>query len=188
MLSKNLISVAAAIAPAFAQSNTPNLTALVGSDDRLSTLGQILQSYPDVASTLADASNVTVLAPTNEAFQSFLSGMNLQLDSVTEGMVAAILQYHVLNGTYAAANVTDSPTFINTLLMNETYTNVTGGQVVGARMDDDDVVFTSGLKSDATVVEPVGSIHIGFTDSLSLTERRTSTSPAALLTSSMLST
>lgn len=157
MFSKNLFAVAAAIAPAFAQSNTPNLTALVNSSDQLSTLGQILEQFPDVASTLAEATNVTVLAPTNEAFESYLEDAGLQLEDVTSGMVAALLQYHVLNGTYPSANITDSPTFINTLLMNETYTNVTDGQVVSCQMDDDDVIITSGLKSDATVVEAVCS-------------------------------
>lgn len=155
MLYKNLLAVAAAVAPALAQSDTPDLTTLVGSDDRLSTLGTILESFPDVASALANATNVTVLAPTNEAFNSFLETLDLSLEDVSSDMVAAILNYHVLSGMVMSTNITENPTFVNTLLTNETYTNVTDGQVVSARVEDDEVIITSGLKTDATVVEAV---------------------------------
>lgn len=155
MLSKNLLAVAAAVAPAFAQDAPPDLTTLVGSDERLSTLNQILQIYPNVASTLAEATNVTVLAPTNEAFQAYLESVGVQLSAVTEDQVAALLQYHVLNGTVLAANITESPTFVNTLLTNTTYANVTDGQAISAQVQNDSVIITSGLKTEATVVQPV---------------------------------
>lgn len=185
MLFKTLFALAAAAVPAFTQETTPNLTALVGSDERLSTLGQILQLYPDVAATLAEATNVTVLAPTNEAFQAYLESVGVELSAVTSDQVAALLQYHVLNGTYQAANITESPVFVNTLLTNTSYTNVTDGQAVGARVEEDEVVFTSGLKTDATVVEPVRQAF-PVQETLMLIANRISTSLAVLLTSSTL--
>lgn len=46
----------------------------------------------------------------------------------------------------------DTPSFPKTLLMNSTYTNVTGGQVVKAETEDNSVVFTSGLLRESRVV------------------------------------
>jgi len=123
MLSKNILAVAAAIVPAFAQEETEpqNLTALIGSDDRLSTLGTILESYPNVAEALGSAENVTVLAPTNEAFQTFLDSAGLSLEDVTEDQVQAILNYHVIAGQILSENITETPAFAPTLLDNATY-------------------------------------------------------------------
>lgn len=79
------------------------------------------------------------------------------------GLVGAVLMYHVLNGTYYADNVTDTPTFIPTLLSNSSYENVTGSQVIEALAEDsgDDgttVSFYSALKAQANVTTAVRSI------------------------------
>ena len=65
--------------------------------------------------------------------------------------------YHVLNGTYPASAVTETPLFLPTTLNDTQYTNVTGGQVVEAIKQGDDVVFYSGLLSNATVTQAVSS-------------------------------
>ena len=72
-------------------------------------------------------------------------------------IVTALLTYHVLNGTYYASNVTDMAAFIPTLLTNSTYSNVTGGQVVGAMAEGDTVSFYSALKQQSNVTEAVSS-------------------------------
>lgn len=86
--------------------------------------------------------------------------MILEADDLTS-LITAVLSYHVLNGTYYAANVTDTPAFIPTLLSNSSYENVTGAQVVEAVSEGTDdettVSFYSGLKSQANVTEAVRS-------------------------------
>jgi hypothetical protein len=59
-----------------------------------------------------------------------------------------------LTGTYYAANVTKTPSFIPTALMNTSFTNVTGGQVVEA-VNMGNVTFFSGLHSNSTVKQAV---------------------------------
>jgi hypothetical protein len=71
------------------------------------------------------------------------------------GAVTALLTYHVLNGTYPASVFTNTSMFIPTALMNASYANVTGGQVVEAKAMNNSVVFTSGLLSTSMVTTPV---------------------------------
>ena len=77
---RQLFSVAALAATTFAQnatnsssSGTPSLTQLLGSTDSLSTLRTAIQGVPGLGDILGSASNVTVLAPSNEAFEKFMS-------------------------------------------------------------------------------------------------------------------
>lgn len=71
--------------------------------------------------------------------------------------VAAILEYHVLNGTFPASNFTGTNQFIPTLLTNSTMTNVTGGQVVEGVLNGKSVELFSGLKEKSTVATAVCS-------------------------------
>jgi hypothetical protein len=72
--------------------------------------------------------------------------------------VAALLTYHVLNGTYPASAFTNMSMFIPTMLMNTSYANVTGGQVVEVMAMNNTVVFTSGLLSTSMVTTPVRTL------------------------------
>lgn len=49
----------------------------------------------------------------------------------------------------------ETPMFIETMLHNSTFENVTGGQVVEARKDGDTVGFYSTLKTEANVTRAV---------------------------------
>lgn len=69
--------------------------------------------------------------------------------------VQSFLTYHVLQGVVYSQNITETPAFVPTLLNNTRFSNVTGGQVVGARKDDEDVEIISGLGSEAKVVQAV---------------------------------
>lgn len=118
---------------------------------------------------LSNATNITLLAPNNEAIGRLLnSSSSSDAQAMDSGLVRSILLYHVLNGTYFASNLTETngtAQFIPTMLTNETYTNVTGGQRVEAIGTDEDVVFYSALKDNSTVVEANlnftgGTIHI----------------------------
>ncbi|KAI4087685.1 MAG: hypothetical protein LQ339_008845 [Xanthoria mediterranea] len=156
---RQLFSVAALAATTFAQnatnsssSGTPSLTQLLGSTDSLSTLRTAIQGVPGLGDILGSATNVTVLAPSNEAFEKFMSTpQGAALADNDQDAIQALLQYHIINGTYPASAVTDMPVFLPTMLNNTMYANVTGGQVVEAVMQEENVIFYSGLLNNATV-------------------------------------
>ncbi|KAM0282151.1 hypothetical protein ACHAQH_003191 [Verticillium albo-atrum] len=172
MLYKHALPLALA-SGVLAQSNTPNLTeALASQNDTLSSLATLIGTLPDeVVQSLSEAQNVTILAPNNDALEAFLNNsMAAAAVAADSGLILAVLQYHILNGTYYASNITgaDGPLFVPTMLTNETYANVTGGQrveVIPPEGDNSDVVFYSGLKENSTVQQADlnftgGTIHI----------------------------
>merc|ERR1712039_997628 len=83
-------------------------------------------------------------------------------------------------------NITQTPIFAPTYLNSSMYSNVTGGQVVEARMQDDEVQFVSGHKQVSTVAQPNvnytnGVVHI-IDDVLMIPGNLTSTAQNANLT------
>jgi uncharacterized surface protein with fasciclin (FAS1) repeats len=143
-----------ALATAASAQQMMNLTAALSSTPELSNLTQTLALFSELVAVLGQTPNITLLAPSNEAFAELASGpMAAALQDTS--LITAVLQYHVLNGTYYAANVTDTPSFIPTALTNTSYTNVTGGQVVEAVLMGDKVMFHTGLLSEATVSKAV---------------------------------
>lgn len=119
----------------------------------------LIRAQPGLARTLSRLSNITILAPSNDALEELLNDTAVAKQVAADpGIIGAILQYHVLNGTYYASNITDTPAFVKTLLTNETYTNVTGGQVVEAVAVDDTVSFYSGLRAQSNVTEAVSRL------------------------------
>lgn len=154
----------AALASCVAAQEALNLTAALSATPDLSNLTSYVSLFPELLSTLGSAQNITILAPSNEAFAKFLDSDAGSLINDT-GVIQAVLQYHVLNGTYPGSAITETPAFVPTLLSNESYTNVTGGQVVEAVKQGENVVFYSGLLSNATVTKADtnftgGVIHI----------------------------
>ncbi|KAF4460758.1 TGF beta induced ig-h3 precursor [Fusarium albosuccineum] len=151
---------------AVAQSR-PSLTdALASNNDTLSELNGLLKSQPALARTLGRLRNVTILAPSNDAIEALLNDTSVtNMIDADPGAIGAILQYHVLNGTYYASNFTDTPVFAQSLLNNQTFENVTGGQVVEGVAMDDTVSFYSGFRAQSNVTEANlnftgGVIHI----------------------------
>ncbi|KAF2107850.1 Fasciclin domain-containing protein [Lophiotrema nucula] len=171
---------------AAAQSNN-TLNATLASNPDLSNLTTFLGTNPALVQALSSAQNITILAPSNQAFNELAnSSAGLALAS-DPGLVTALLQYHVLNGTYSAAQITNTSVFIPTLLTNSSYTNVTGGQVVEAVLIGNDTTFYSGLLQNATVSTADvnftgGVIHI-IDSVLTLPLTVTDTALAANLTS-----
>lgn len=168
---KNILPTALAVAAVYAQedsdSGSTNLTALLSGTDTLSSLNDLIGNFPDLATTLAGLEGVTILAPSNDALESLMSNSSSSSSMLSdEEFVSALLRYHVINGTVYASNITESPLFPSTYLNDSTYSNVTGGQVVQAVMnDDDEVEIVSGLKtrsmvSQANVNYTNGVVHI----------------------------
>ncbi|PQE17188.1 hypothetical protein CJF32_00009015 [Rutstroemia sp. NJR-2017a WRK4] len=89
---------------------------------------------------------MTILAPSNAAFSKFLASPENKAAVGKSDVVTAVLSYHVLNGTFPASKFTTQAQFIPTLLTNESYTGVTGGQVVQVALDGSKAVVTTGLK------------------------------------------
>ncbi|KAH6874435.1 FAS1 domain-containing protein [Thelonectria olida] len=156
----------ATVAAAQSNSRVSLADALAAKNKTLSALNGLLQSQSDLLDQLSDLSNITILAPSNEALGRFLNTTNITEVAVQDpNIVSAILSYHVLNGTYYASNFTDTPAFIPSLLNNQTYENVTGGQVVEGVAVDDGVSFYSALRAESNVTEANlnftgGVIHI----------------------------
>ncbi|KAL9104028.1 MAG: hypothetical protein Q9163_000967 [Psora crenata] len=146
------LAVAAAALAARASAQTMNLTAALTSSPDLSNLTGIVSTFPQLLSTLASATNITILGPSNEAFAKFLrTPAGSAITSNDTASIQALLQYHVLNGTYPASAITNMSAFVPTLLTNSSYTNVISGQVVEAVRQGDSVVFYSGLLANSTV-------------------------------------
>lgn len=114
---------------------------------------------------LGGASNITVFAPSNEALAPLMEeGSDAAAMAMIPGMVQAILQYHVVNGTFMSENITTAPAFLPTMLTNETFTSVTGGQVVGVRTRGEQAVVLSGLGQEANITTAVCHICICAVD------------------------
>jgi len=129
-----------------------NLTSVLGGNENLSALVNLLEGQPELASALGGAENITLLAPSNEA----LSALNSSgIDISQEGLLQALLNYHVLVGEFSSENITETPAFPATLLNDTAYANVTGGQVVEVRVSDDEVIAISGFKNNVSVTEAV---------------------------------
>ncbi|PNP60786.1 hypothetical protein FNYG_14478 [Fusarium nygamai] len=133
----------------------PNLTAALDSENTtLSELNGLLRAQPSLLRDLGRLRNVTILAPSNDAIEELLNDTGVaRFVESDPSAIAAILQYHVLNGTYYASNLTDTPAFVPTLLNNATYANVTGGQRVEVVADNDTVSIYSGLRQQANVTQ-----------------------------------
>jgi uncharacterized surface protein with fasciclin (FAS1) repeats len=108
-----------------------------------------------LVSALTGLTNITILAPSNAAFAAFLNTTAGKAAAADPSAVAALLTYHVLNGTYYASAFTSTPLFIPSLLTNTSYANVTGGQVVEAAVVNSSVVFTTGVLATSTVTTAV---------------------------------
>ncbi|CVL13615.1 uncharacterized protein FPRN_05038 [Fusarium proliferatum] len=158
----NLSALASAVV---AQSD---LASILSSQSDLSTLAELLALVPDIAETLASASNITIFAPTNEAFASVPrdvpegEAISQRNDTIAIG---ALLSNHVFKGYYPAKVATDIPVFVQSLLdssfvnYRQPFGNFTGGQYNGIVKDGDDVVVISGEETLSYVTE--ADIRVG---------------------------
>lgn len=137
---------------------------LGANNDTLSTLGALLAGQPELVEALSAATDITILAPSDEAFSAFLNTTMGNTTAQDPAAVAALLTYHVINGTFFASNFTDAekPLFAPTLLSDEMYANVTGGQRVKSMVMDGNVHIFSGLGENSTVVTPVCTLLKAF--------------------------
>lgn len=140
---------------AAAQDAPQDLATTLSNTPELANLTSLLQSQPDLVKALSQAQDITILAPSNEAFTELLSTEEGKAVAADPAAVAALLTYHVLNGTFYGKDISETPAFVKSLLTDNNYTNVTGGQNVEAAVKDGKVVFTTGLLQEATVSKAV---------------------------------
>jgi uncharacterized surface protein with fasciclin (FAS1) repeats len=161
----SLLTLSASLSFALAQ--TPSLSELLQSQPDLSLLADALTVVPELAATLSGATNITILAPTNGAFEALLAGgPNVESQAVTdrnpEG-INTLLAYHVIKGTYLSTNFTDVPTYVSTefdqsfTISGTVQSNVTEGQHVGLVLNGQNATILSGELQTSNVVEAVSS-------------------------------
>jgi uncharacterized surface protein with fasciclin (FAS1) repeats len=154
---KQFLGAALAVVTARAQeanSTAGNLTTVLAGNENLSALVTLLQASPDIANALGGAQNITLLAPSNDAIGA-LNSSGILSSGGQEGLIQALLNYHVLVGVFNSSSITETPAFPATLLNDTAYANVTGGQVLEVRVEDDEVTAISGFKNNVTVTEAV---------------------------------
>jgi uncharacterized surface protein with fasciclin (FAS1) repeats len=143
-----------------------DLYSTLASDHELSTLAELLALVPDISSTLAASSNITIFAPTNAAFASvprdIPEGQAIEWKNDTIA-IGALLSNHVFPGYFPAQAVTDVPLFAQSLLdssfvnYRQPFGNFTGGQYNEIVKDGDDVAIISGELTVSYVTQAVSS-------------------------------
>ncbi|EDU42841.1 Secreted and surface protein containing fasciclin-like repeats [Pyrenophora tritici-repentis] len=149
-----------------------DLGALLASQDDLSTLLELVGLVDGLAETLSAASNITIFAPTNQAFadvpRDVPEGEAVEYRNNTIA-IAALLANHVFKGVYPAEVITDVPTFAQTLLdssyedYRQPFSNFTGGAYNGLVKNGEDVCVLSGEQTISTVTQADIKLGEGIT-------------------------
>ncbi|KAM4065340.1 fasciclin domain-containing protein [Hirsutella rhossiliensis] len=136
-----------------------DLGSVLEASQDLSKFYDLLKKYPEILLQLPSYTGVTIIAPTNEAFDRIpYTSLNAAWDPADKAKTVPLLQYHMIRGTLATdddAALSPGPTRARaTLLVDRAYANVSAGQtVLAAKQPAGAVVFTSGLGSRCSVVE-----------------------------------
>lgn len=124
----------------------------------LSEFTSLISTHPNLVHA-AEEGNVTILAPTNQAFDTFFASQTQATNYSSWDQIEALLSYHVLRGVHTRGFVTKEPQFLHTFLQNLQFTNVSGGQVAVAILDEDVVpVFRAAVDCSARHVEGEGDL------------------------------
>lgn len=122
-----LLAAPAALAQGYG-SASPTLTEIAVQTDDLSTLATAVQTA-GLADALAGDGPLTVFAPTNDAFAQLPEGTVAGLlQEENRDQLTAILLYHVVAGSYSAADLSDGQT-LETLAGGELTVRITDGGV-----------------------------------------------------------
>ncbi|KAL4406721.1 hypothetical protein CABS03_11160 [Colletotrichum abscissum] len=149
-----------------------DIAALLASQPDLSTLLELVSLVPGLADTLASSSNITIVAPTNQAFanvpRDVPEGEAIEYRNNTIA-IGALLANHVFKGVYPSNVITDVPTFAQTLLdisyidYRQPFSNFTGGAYNGLVKNGEDVCILSGEQTISTVTQADIKLGEGIT-------------------------
>ncbi|KAK1480099.1 fasciclin domain-containing protein [Colletotrichum cuscutae] len=133
-----------------------DLGSVLQSQSNLSTYYNLIKKYPEVILKLPNYDGVTIVAPSNSAFDNIpgtqLNGIWNESDA---SIAVPILEYHILQGTVSTGALELGPSVLrSSLLLNKAWTNVTAGQnVLVNKQPGDVIVFTSSEGIRTTQVE-----------------------------------
>ncbi|TGZ79459.1 beta-Ig-H3/fasciclin [Ascodesmis nigricans] len=150
---KTLFVLATTIASAAAQS-TPDIATLLNNPN-LSTLKSLVTQYPELISALGGAKDLTVFAPSDDAFAKIATSEEFKALAGDAEAVENLLKYHVLGAKVNAAAVTASGVIGDTLLVDyPVWANLSGDpQVIKATKANNEVVISSGLGAKSKVTQ-----------------------------------
>lgn len=150
----------------FAQEKKPvDLTELLNDQKNISEFTTLLtQKYGEIYANLSFQQGVTILAPSNDAFGKIpYSTLKTAFENNQTDIIRSVLEYHIIPGLHPSNAYNGSFSFTPSWLTNKTFTNVTGGQVVGGVQQAGNVnVFTSGLGTRSTLTQKVCSCSSRF--------------------------
>lgn len=132
---------------------------VVSQHRNLTRFQSTLEAFPDLAFMLSAVSGLTVLAPSDEAFDKLaVSSLGPIFEANDTAAIRNVLAYHVLNGTYAKNAFNSTFQFPGTLLIDEALEKVSQGQKVAVvQQSGGEVVLVSGLGSRSSVRRAVSS-------------------------------
>ncbi len=111
----------------------------------LSTFNQYVNSSSALTHLSPSANNFTLPAPSNTAFQTWLSDQSLTLSN---DQIEALLSYHVLHGVFPTVSLSTKTRFASSFLTHASYANVnTGQRVEFLPPNDGEPQIVSGNKS-----------------------------------------
>lgn len=152
------ISILSAVQMAAARSFSDEIS----TNPQLSNMSFYVSGNPNLRSMFDDATNATILAPENSAFNLLVGSLtgnastSQPLDNSTG--VAGILLYHIVNGTWQASDFSSStPQFLPTYLDIPNFANVSGGQAVQFLNADGSTNYTSGLNAGGQFINSVSN-------------------------------
>jgi uncharacterized surface protein with fasciclin (FAS1) repeats len=121
------------------------LDILTAQSATLSTLTAWLTSQQLIYDIFSNAQGVTLLAPSNNAI-TLMSNTPLYGQLAADpNLLTAFLSYHVLDGVYFVSDFANTPgVSVPTFMNMETFSNVSGGQVIESRSQNGAVTFVSG--------------------------------------------
>ncbi|KZL84879.1 beta-ig-h3 fasciclin [Colletotrichum incanum] len=139
---------------ALAAAAEPLDAVLKKNNDSLSTLSSLLAMAPALSQTLAKSIDVTILAPSNDAFTKAMQTDPMFAQKATNAtFVADLLMYHVVTGKTMAAMFPETPKFAHTLFETPA-ANVTGNQKVELIRKGEQARVFSGYKQMSIVTKP----------------------------------
>ncbi|KAL9096252.1 MAG: hypothetical protein Q9165_001775 [Trypethelium subeluteriae] len=126
---------------------TQSLKSTLSSHPSLSILHGLLKQF-DLLESFNSFSNVTLIAPTDDAYLA-LAKWGFNVSEVEPVIARALLTYHVLDGTYTTDSIPDSDEkqVVHSFLQPPILTNVTHGAAVKlSRSGGTGVIVESGLQ------------------------------------------
>lgn len=116
----------------------------------------------DLASALAADENLTIFAPTNEAFTEFLNAIGqTSLEDIPEEVLVDVLQYHVVDaGAPIASGDLDPTQDVTTTGGEELSITVSGGTVTLNPDTDNATVGTADVSTESGIVHVINKVLV----------------------------